>query len=215
MAICAFSVVVVVFRQNVGGLSGRAAAMAASSSFILAALLSGALWTTYGRYVLAGLSFCWLGDLFGPMDFRLGVACFLIGHFGFIAAFAMEGLKPLRTIVAGTIAAAAGAALFLLFKPHLPDGHLGLVAAYIIVISVMATTAIGTHASRRAWIIPVAAALFYVSDVFVARWAYLAPNPLNVWLTYPLYYASCMAFALSISRVGGDARNAQKAPGVE
>src|SRR5512140_946661 len=62
----------------------------ASLSFVAVALASGALDTTYGRWILLALCACVAGDLLlipqgRSAIFRAGVFAFLLGHLAFLA----------------------------------------------------------------------------------------------------------------------------------
>src|SRR5438094_66351 len=73
----------------------------ASSGFLAAAIVAGALHDAYGRAIVLALSLCWLGDvLLIPEDeraFRVGVLSFLGGHLAFSSAFLIRGIDPRLT----------------------------------------------------------------------------------------------------------------------
>ncbi len=69
----------------------------ASLAFIWAGVAAGALESTYGQWVLAGLVLCLLGDVLlipleRPAVFRAGVFAFLAGHVAYSAAFLTQPL---------------------------------------------------------------------------------------------------------------------------
>ena len=168
--------------------------LGASTGFVLAGLAAGALKTWRGRMLLLGLAGCWGGDMLGLRDFVAGALSFLLAHVAFIAVFAAPGLRPRRAL-AGTAAALVPAAVLLgIFLPGAPPGETPLVVAYVTVISLMVVSAFASRDAAPVFL--AAAVLFYVSDIFVARWRYGDGAAMNGVFCYPLYYLSCNLFAL-------------------
>ncbi|MBD3291423.1 MAG: hypothetical protein GF393_00755, partial [Armatimonadia bacterium] len=176
----------------------------ASSGFVLVRLLSGGLDTTPGRLLLAGLIACWAGDYLGPMDFLASVVAFALGHLLFVGAFVALGIERTRVPAVTVITVIVGVAVGWWLLPAVPAGERAMIVGYMLVISMMVVSAwsMRDHPARR--VLTVAATLFYVSDIFVARWRFVAPDTLNAWLCYPLYYAACLLFGLA--GVGREAR---------
>ena len=171
--------------------------VAASTGFLLMAL-AGRCWSTwYGRFIALGLAGCWVGDVVGPANFMAGVAAFLAAHLGFIIAFLCHGPRR-NNLVRGLLVLLPSALLAAWLLPHVSAGDQPLVVAYLVVISVMVALAAGASGSPGGRWALAAAIIFYVSDIFVARWRYVAPGPLNMFLCYPLYYTACVLFAASI-----------------
>jgi uncharacterized membrane protein YhhN len=171
----------------------------ASTGFILVALTRGALSDWYGRFVLLGLVGCWCGDMLGPRSFLAGLGAFLLAHVGFIAAFCANGMVWRRTLWALPVLALIDACLAAWLLPHVPAKEIGAVAAYITAISVMALFACGTSHNAMGRRALFGALLFFVSDIFVARWRYVDPNPINGNLCYPIYYTACVVLALTVT----------------
>ena len=168
--------------------------LGASTGFVLAAAAAGALKTWRGRGLLLGLAGCWGGDVIGSRHFVAGALSFLLAHVAFIAVFAAPGLR-LRRALAGTAVAVVPAALLLrAFLPGVPPGETLLVAGYVAVISLMVVCAFASRDAAPVFL--AAAVLFYVSDIFVARWRYGDGAAINGTLCYPLYYLACNLFAL-------------------
>lgn len=166
----------------------------ASTGFLFAAWSAGAFQSGRGRLLFLALVGCWTGDLLGPHHFVLGAVCFLLAHLAFIAAFTLAGFHPRRMCVASLSAALLAAFLLGFFWPGIPLEERVLVAAYVLVISGMV---VAVAASKSATPLFLAAALlFYLSDIFVARWRYGEGGALNGYLCYPLYYLACNLFAL-------------------
>lgn len=176
----------------------RTYAMTASTGFVIAAIAAGALWSWHGRFMLVGLICCWLGDYLGLGDFSYGMYAFLFSHFAFIAAYLMLGISWRRVAAACAVMAVVGVCVAVWLMPHVPRRDLLPVVAYMTVISLMVACAAGIRppASRR--IILVAAVVFFISDIFVARWKFVQSSSLNALFCYPLYYSSCLTLALSL-----------------
>jgi len=177
------------------------AKLAASSGFLLLAWTVGATATMYGRWLLAGLGLSWCGDLLleGPGDnfFLAGLASFLLAHLAYVAAFAGRGIEPTRAAAALLIVGSMSWGVAAWLEPWLPPSLAMPVHAYMVVISVMAVTAIGTTGRGAPLLVPAGALLFYVSDLSVAAGQFMQPDfPNYVW-GLPCYYAGQVLLALS------------------
>jgi len=176
----------------------RPLAMSASTCFVLIAVVGGGLAYRYGRLVLAGLVFCWLGDYLGPGNFMLGLAAFLLAHVAFAGAFLARGLAKERALAALVAVLAGSGGLLVWLLPHVPSPDRLLVVAYAAAIGLMAVFAAGASRGRAGRVILLAAVLFYVSDIFVARWRFVSPGLANALVCYPLYYSACVLFAWTV-----------------
>ncbi len=174
------------------GALSMALTAAASGGFLLAAAVAGAGRHWFGRGLFAGLFCCFLGDLLGPSAFAAGAAAFLAGHLCFIAAMAPGGAWRRRGPVVVPVAVLSGLVLPWLW-PLVPPGDRPLIGGYVLVITVMLACAVA-HAGGNRLLLP-AAVLFFISDIFVARWKYAGGGAANAWLCYPLYYLACNLFA--------------------
>ena len=101
VAVCVAAVVGLLFAEKTGSLAGVwLTKPVAAASYVWFALSLGALESAYGRWLLAGLATCLLGDIFliprRREWFRAGIVAFLAGHLFYIVAFAQ-----LRIAVAG------------------------------------------------------------------------------------------------------------------
>lgn len=169
----------------------------ASTGFVLVRLITGGLDTTSGKLLLAGLMACWVGDYLGPSDFTGSVAAFGMGHVLFVGAFAAIGIDVTRVPTAAAVSIGAGTAIGWWLLPSVPADQQPLIVGYMAVISAMVVCAWSVRDHPARTVLMVAATLFYVSDIFVARWRFVSPGPENAWLCYPLYYAACLLFALA------------------
>ena len=179
----------------------------AAFGFVILALQSGALESTYGNYILAGLVFCTVGDiLLLPREsesiFKAGMFAFAIGHLNYVFA-ANIIIKPdmnyvywLGTTILGL---AFGLYVFIRLRDSLPEKLLWPVGIYTFIISLMVIRSLQTDAvSWHIAIIP-AAIMFAVSDMFVAKDRFVKPDPRNAFAITPLYFGAQALFALSVS----------------
>jgi uncharacterized membrane protein YhhN len=175
----------------------------ASTGFVALALARGALATSYGRWLLAGLALGWLGDaLLIPKGarraFAAGLASFLLGHLAFAVAFAVRGLD-LAWLAGGAVAVAAFARPVLRWlEPGVPASLRLPVRAYLGVISLMVATAAGAFGATRDAVLLAGAIGFLASDVAVARERFVARSPWNQRWGLPLYYASQLLLASTV-----------------
>jgi uncharacterized membrane protein YhhN len=200
IALTIASVVALLAFERVGARAGIwVAKPLAATGFVATGLAAGAASTPYGRWVLAALVLCWLGDVLliprgARRAFALGLASFLLGHLAYVGAFASRGLD---LAASGLAAIAAGAALWLVLRwlrPHLPAHLRAAVYAYTAVISVMLICAVGTGETA----IRLGALMFYVSDLAVARERFVAPSFWNKAWGLPLYFGGQLVLASSV-----------------
>lgn len=168
---------------------------AGSVGFLVVALGNGAWQSRHGRLLFAALGCCALGDFFGPGNFEAGVLAFAVAHLLFAATFLWLGVDRRRLALA--IAATAILSGFTLawLLPHVARESLLLVLGYCAVISIMLITALALRPPHASRLLIAAALIFYVSDIFVARWRFVDTSSHNAYLCYPLYYTACLIFA--------------------
>ncbi len=169
--------------------------MFASGCFLLVAVVGGALRRVFGRFILSGLCCCALGDYLGYHDFVWGAMAFLVAHVFFVAAFWVLGVDWMRALRYLPFLLLADTGILVWLYPGMYGGDRPLAFAYIAVISAMVLFASGVTAPRRRTLLLVAATLFFISDVFVARWRFTDTGSINGYFCYPLYYAACTLFA--------------------
>ncbi len=164
----------------------------ASAGFLTVAWLSGATRHRYGRWMLGGLLLCAAGDVLGPSSFVLGSTMFLLAHVVFVVAFWTWGINYRRCALA-LLMLLPGGLLLNWLVPQVDESMRWLIIAYTCVITTMVITASGTHR-----LILIGAIVFYVSDIFVARWKFVDHDSINAYFCYPLYYTACLILAHSI-----------------
>jgi len=177
------------------GFRARPFILLASVAYVTIPFVAGAYRNRYGILTLAGVIFCFLGDVFGPGNFLLGAVMFLIAHLLFIPAFIVAGINrrallvsiPLWLVISGIVTA--------LVIPSVPPDQYAVIIPYTAIITLMAVAAFATIGSGATRIIPVAAVLFYVSDLFLAQTAFLDGGRIFTVTGYPMYYAAMLLFA--------------------
>lgn len=176
------------------GIRSKLLAMTASSGFVLIGLVSLIKYRTkYEFLILIGLIFCWFGDYFS--GFKITVISFFLAHLNFIFAFLSCGINKIRPLkITPLVIIFSGIIAFWLY-PHVPKADQIFVLGYMIIISIMVVFAFGIREPNI--IIILGAILFYISDIFVARWRFVDASSINGVFCYPLYYGSCILFALS------------------
>jgi uncharacterized membrane protein YhhN len=205
IATCGLATAGLLIADRRGSRAGRwVAKPLASLSFVGLAAAGGAAGSAYGRAILAALALCVLGDVLliperaGP-TFLAGLVSFLLGHLAFAGAFLLLG--PDWTWTAGTAAALVVPVGLVLrwLLPHLRGPMRVAVPAYVAVITAMVALATGAGWAEASWLLPTGAALFFLSDLSVARDRFVRPGWVNRSWGLPLYYAAQILLALSVA----------------
>lgn len=176
--------------------------MAASTAFVALAIENGAIGNMYGRFILTALVLSWIGDALllslRSRSLLAGMAAFFAAHLAFAIAFSLGDLN-VNWLVASLLVLMAAASLLLrwLWK-YLSKFYRLAVPAYLLAIGVMTSLAISASAATGSMILGVAAILFAVSDVSVARNRFIERNITNKIWGIPLYYTAQILFALSV-----------------
>lgn len=165
-----------------------------SGGFLLLAVSLG-IDSTYARWVLVALLLSAVGDLAllseAKRFFLAGLVAFLLAHVAYCFAFAPAS-RPSAWTALALVAAAAGVLRWL--WPGLGTMRIPVVV-YCAVISAMLWLALGVDQGA----IRAGAALFYVSDLAVARQKFVAPGVGNRLVGLPLYYAGQYLLAASVA----------------
>ncbi len=190
-------------REHISFLSGTMK-MAGSCAFMGVAYMGGALESTYGWLILAGLFFSWWGDLLLIFKqntiFLLGVLAFFLAHVAYVAAFVVIGVDWMW--FGGALVVCLGPLVIILrwLSPTLEDMRYP-VYAYIVVITLMVAMSVGALGAGSSIWMPIGAVMFYISDIFVARDRFASPGYVNRVVGLPLYYGGQVVFAFTVSTV--------------
>lgn len=176
---------------------------AAAATFIVTGLSAGALSSSFGQVLLAGLVLAAGGDvLLIPRDkraFLAGLVSFLLGHVAYGVAFVVRGVDGIAVAVAGAALAALAVPILRWLWPHVERPMRGPVVAYVVVITAMVALAAGTAwRGSGAWLL-VGSVGFYLSDLSVARDRFVSRGFVNRAWGLPLYFFAQLLLA---SRAG-------------
>jgi len=190
------------YRSNTG--LRAAGKLVAASAYIAAAVSLGAAGTEYGRVLLAGMAFCWLGDLLLVSNnrqilFLAGLVSFLLGHIVYIGAFAVRGISLPDLAGAAVVMAVFGWCVLLWLNPSLDQRMRLPVRLYLIAISVMMAMAVATYAAHGSLVLMLGGLLFVLSDLAVARDRFVAPGFINRAWGLPTYFAAQLLLAASVA----------------
>lgn len=207
IAIClaAAAVHITAIRLDRSLVSGLAKA-AASTTFVALALINGANGSSYGRFILAALILCWVGDMLllsRKSSFLLaGIAAFLLAHLAFAAAFIRETVNQNWLLGAIVCTAVAGVLLIRWLWPRLESFYRFAVPAYVAAIMTMTSLAVGVSAAAMPATVAIGAIMFAVSDVSVARDRFIESSFVNKVWGLPLYYFAQLLLAASVIAIG-------------
>lgn len=165
-------------------------------------------WDAYQRYILIGLVLGVAGDvaLLGRSSraFLAGLAAFLLGHIAYIVAFAQLAAPDTWLDVRALAPAAVGGGALAYLWPRLGNMRLPVIG-YVIAIVTMMCAAIAAArmpdipACNRTLLV-VGAALFFASDLAVARDRFVGASFVNRAWGLPAYYAGQLLLAWSLWR---------------
>jgi alkylglycerol monooxygenase len=161
--------------------------------------------------LVAGLAFSLAGDvlLMFPAYFVPGLVGFLVAHLCYIALFKQRvPWFPSRRALAGTLA--YGVAMYAVLFAHLGPVLKVAVAAYVIVISLMAAQAIGRATvlrDRAALAVAVGSLFFMASDTLLAVNRFALPVPLAPLWVLATYYAAQILIARNALASAAPARD--------
>jgi uncharacterized membrane protein YhhN len=131
--------------------------------------------------------------------FQAGVAAFGLAHVAYLVAFVMRFESALFAALCAVVASFVLLRVFRWLRPHLPADIVFPVYAYMGVISAMLVAAAGAAPSSAA--IPLGAAMFYVSDLAVARDRFVSSGFANRAWGLPLYFAAQVVIASTVRSV--------------
>ncbi|MFT7286796.1 MAG: putative membrane protein YhhN [Halieaceae bacterium] len=177
----------------------------ASICFVAFALQAGALGSSYGLLLLGGLILCLFGDVLlipsSDKTFIAGLSSFLLGHLLYALAFLQLPFNKSAMLISLLPIVALGSISLGWLWPHLPPKMKVPVFAYLVVICGMLLAAsMCWGATPGAWIL-LGAWGFAISDLSVARNQFVRPHFSNRLWGIPLYFASQLMLAWSVSLV--------------
>jgi len=200
LIIALISVLVFLSSERINNQVGRwGGKMAASTVFVLFAVYLDALESVHGKALMVALLCSWVGDLLllpgKSRWFLYGLVSFLLAHIAFALCFIQRGIDTGQLLLPG-----AGVGLLVLvisywLLPHVEKEMKLPVLGYMAAIVVMVILAFATHHHLPNAAIPVAACLFLVSDLFVARDRFVKKEAWNRIMGTPLYFGAQMIFA--------------------
>jgi uncharacterized membrane protein YhhN len=171
----------------------------ASAGFVSLAWSGNAIDTPYGTAILAGLALSFVGDVCllsaRKRWFLAGLVAFALAHVGYVVAFA-QFQPPLSWVAiygAGLLVPAVMVHRWLI--PHVDAAMRLPVRAYMAIITIMLATATAAVVTSAPITVVIGAALFYLSDLSVARDRFVTPAFSNRLWGLPLYYAAQLILA--------------------
>jgi len=168
----------------------------ASAGFLATAVHFGAFDGAYGIAVFSALCASFVGDVLlirkTKLLFMLGLFAFALAHIGFIVAFSLH--EPVNITLASAIIATLATAVAATYVIPNVSEHVWMVAAYIVIISVM----LGMAYTTPVPLVWAGASLFYLSDIFVARNAFIKKEDINHRIGLPVYYLAQLCLACSV-----------------
>lgn len=181
----------------------------AALGFVLLAIYFGALDSTYGQIILAGLVACGLGDILllsrnSEKLFMAGMAAFALGHMAYLWAFLpYEGPDQgaLDWVIDGGVIL-GGLCFYRWLKLKLPKAMIWPVGIYTAIILLMVLNAMDLPLTRPLIFAMIGAVMFAVSDMFVGRDRFVNRDPKNAIAITPLYFGAQALFALSTQLLG-------------
>jgi uncharacterized membrane protein YhhN len=174
----------------------------AAWGFVMYALTLGA-WEAgaVGRWIVLGLVLSMVGDVAllsrDKRAFLGGLVAFLLAHVAYVIAFLNLGVSWLAVGLTAVPLAWFATKVWQWLQDHV--GTLGpAVMAYIAVITTMVAASVGSLVDGPSWLrlgLVLAATLFFLSDLCVARDRFVEPGPENRYVGLPLYFGAQLLFA--------------------
>jgi len=203
-ALCVAAVAALLVAEHRGASGARALAKTvASLAFVGVALSLGATDSAYGRWVLIALVLSVTGDVLllsaRSTAFLAGLGAFLVAHGAYAAAFVVAGVAPTSIAMSVAPALLVGVIVLRWLWPHLHGPMRASVPLYIVVILAMACTAAGHAVASGEATVAVAAVVFALSDLAVARERFVHASFMNRAWGLPAYYAAQLMLAGSVA----------------
>lgn len=167
----------------------------ASLAFVVAGAMLLPLPAKPAVLLLVGLVLSFVGDVLlipkgRKLTFLLGLGSFLCAHVAYAIAFVVRGVDGNGTLAGAAALVLAGVPLARWLFPHVHGGMKPAVAGYVVAITAMVALSIGCVAGGAPTTLAAGAALFYASDICVARERFVAKSLWNGVVGLPLYYVA-------------------------
>ena len=188
------------YRAHVGGKA--VTKVLAAACFVGTAWVHASLSSTFALAIFVGLCLSLLGDVAliptgSKRWFLLGLVAFLLAHVAYMIGFIALGIQASWLLASLLVLLPAGWWVRRWLIDDVPPKLRIAVQAYIVVISGMVACGIGAYGSHpNMTLLPVAASLFFVSDLAVAKQRFKKPSFQNKVWGLPTYFAAQMLFAL-------------------
>lgn len=145
--------------------------------------------------LLIGLVLSFVGDVLlipkgKKLTFLLGLGSFLCAHVAYAVAFVVHGVDTTGVLVASLALVLAGVPLARWLFAHVQGAMRPPVAGYVVAITAMVALAVGATADGARMTLAIGAALFYASDLCVARERFVTRSMWNGVVGLPLYYVA-------------------------
>ncbi|MGG1631063.1 lysoplasmalogenase [Rossellomorea sp. NRS-1567] len=154
------------------------------------------------RLVIIGLFFCMLGDGFIAVSFVAGLGAFLVGHVFYLTGFIKMSRTNMTRLASifpiGLYSFIIGRQLITSLQTEGNDGLVIPVIAYMLVISLMALTAILTD---NLWA-TAGSILFVISDSILSWNMFVSAIPYSDVLIMTTYYSAQFLIAVSLASLG-------------
>ncbi|WP_367379310.1 lysoplasmalogenase [Rossellomorea aquimaris] len=159
------------------------------------------------RLIVIGLFFCMLGDGFIALSFIAGLGAFLVGHIfylmGFIKMSRINKSRLTAILPIGMYSFIIGRQLIAALQTDGNDGLVIPVVAYMLVISLMALSAILTGNPWAA----AGSILFVISDSILSWNMFVSAIPYSDVLIMTTYYSAQFLIATSLGSIGKTVRH--------
>ena len=169
----------------------------ASLLFVVGGVLFLPLTERAGVMLLVGLVLSFVGDVLlipkgRRLTFLLGLSSFLCAHGAYSLAFVLRGVDQTGVLVGGLALVIVGVPIARWLFPHVHGAMKPAVVGYVVAITAMVALASGAvwpPSSARMTLL-IGAAMFYASDITVARERFVARSMWNGIVGLPLYYVA-------------------------
>lgn len=160
--------------------------------------------TKFKWWMMTGLIFACMGDLFLIDFFIVGVIFFALGHVFYFISFCQVEKFKLKDLLYGGALFVLCALLILLYKGFAFDGMKYLILIYALIISFMVGKTVSnyvTHNNFKNLILVIGSIMFFLSDLFLLFRLFASWGRIGSILCLIFYYPAQFVLASSISLV--------------